>query len=167
MNEIEIRGTVANEDWGAFESLVFIGVRESLSGVHDNVIGTSINEIIKYCGFIQNYLSNPIKNPFIGDPSTIFMTENPMVLDYLDSLNLWWTKNNQGIVDVFYTGVFWLLRSKKQHRILVLHRYDEFKDFDFYKYFELDGRKVFPLARKYTLPLSTNPEIEMECHESE
>jgi hypothetical protein len=144
----------------------FLGLRESLSGVHDNVIGTSINEIIKYCGFIQNYLANPIKNPFIGAPSTIFMTENPMVLDYFENFNLWWTKNNQGIVDVFYAGVSSLLNSSKQHRIVALNRHEEFNEFDFYKYFEIDGRKVFPLARKYTLPLSNNPEIEMECHES-
>jgi len=85
---------------------------------------------------------------------------------HLNGRTLKW-QDSTGIFENNYKDYLAIFKAKLVHLFSEVYSPETFQRFSHYKFFNLLGRKVFGMKRKYTLPLSKNSLIEYEGYESE
>lgn len=133
--------------------------------------GTSLyNDDVKsvdrppFCGVYIPYYEMPrLGMYYFYDTHSLTAIASPY---HLNGRTLKW-QDSTGIYENSYKSYLSIFKAKLVHLFSELYNPGTFQRFSHYKYFNLLGRKVFGMKRKYTIPLSENPLIEYEGYEAE
>jgi len=118
----------------------------------------------KFCGVLIPYYELPMVGMYyFFDQFAITSIAAPY---HLNGRTLKW-QDSTGIFENNYKDYLAIFKAKLVHLFSEVYNPETFQRFSHYKFFNLLGRKVFGMKRKYTLPLSKNPLIEYEGYESE
>jgi hypothetical protein len=138
----------------------------------EEIIATFVktNQIDPYCAFSWmksgsknvNFLIKREQSPF-----TLYLFYKLQAFDFIDDFSLHWDDDGakKGIVSNFYKDKFDLFKARNFASIKSKFSPAEFYDFSHYAAINIQGKKHYPLQRKYTLPFSKNPIIEYDAYE--
>lgn len=146
---------------------VFVGV---LFEEENSIVFVTTNSIDPYCAF--SWMKSGTKNAnFLlkldKSPNTIFLFYRLQAFDFIEDFSLHWEDDStkKGVVSNFYKDKFDLFKARNFALVKSKFSPSEFYDFSHYAAINLQGKKHFPLRRKYTLPFSKNPIIEYDAYE--
>jgi hypothetical protein len=109
-----------------------------------------------------NFLLKREQSPF-----TLYLFYKLQAFDFIDDFSLHWDDDGtkKGIVSNFYKDKFDLFKARNFALVKSKFSPSEFYDFSHYAAINIQGKKHYPLQRKYTLPFSKNPIIEYDAYE--
>jgi hypothetical protein len=124
------------------------------------------NKCPLFCSFVWKRTDLKNVNVLLKSGSDYVEYKSLQSFEWEDIISLQWTTADKiGLVDTMYTDKLVLFQTSKYHEVGVLFNFQEFKNFSHYDWVNFLGRKCYPLKRKYTLPFSTNPQIEYNLYE--
>ena len=118
----------------------------------------------KFCGVLIPFSALPNVGLYYFHET--YLMETIAAPYHLNGRTLKW-QDATGIFEINYKSYLAIFKAKLIHLFREKYSPETFQNFSHYKFFNLLGRKVFGMKRKYTLPLSRNPMIEYEGYEAE